>query len=1063
MRKRRKIWSLLLLIGVLLAHLGYAQTRPITGRVVEKDGKALEGATIKVEGKPISTATKADGSFSINAPVGSEIVVSHVGFKAKKMKITATTAVYEFSLDDDVSLIDEVVVTAIGTTTKKREEGYASTTIKSAELDESKPTVVASALQGKVAGLEVNATDGGVVPTFKVMLRGQRSITGNNEALILLDNVVVPDAVMASINPDDIENVTVLNGASATALYGSQAANGALVITTKKGHNGSVQITAQNTTTAAKVSYNPKEQHSFGSGGDGYGLTTDGQGVYSPIENESYGPRFTGAPINLGDPLEDGSQLVVPYSYFKDRNKFWNTGLTNQTGLSLSSGDDKSSIYMSGQYLTATGVTWLDKYTRAAFRINGMRKISKTITANYGISYTQNRSNLALDQTNGTPAPGTNPASGIYTNFLNMPGEVPITMYKNWKTNKFANPDGYYNPWYISPYWDIENERDITSNDTWTADAELKWAPTSFLTFTNRTGLTVQSIHEQQSVNPFTYTAYAISESGGAKSNQPGSFYSKDEYLQHLNEDLIAEFKQNVGNFSLYALGGAALWQDKETLTAGSVAGTVDSGLYNLANTYGYPTGLGNALYQDHNIGAYYQAKIGYKDWIYLNTTGRNDVVSVLAANNRSFFYPNVDLSFVATDAITALKSVRWLDALKFRASWAKVGEVNLNSATAPFGAYQLSEVFGQSYGYPYNGVAGFNVGTTITNPELKPEFTKSWEFGTDFSLFQDRIDGSATYFTTHSTNQTINTSLSYATGFSNLLTNAGETSSEGVELRLNLTLLRNKNWTVSLNSTGTLYNNKIVSLPSTLSQLNLGGSITGDAYSNAVPGKQFPAIYGTDYNRDGQGRVIVDANTGYPTINPNTVYLGNANTRNMVGLSPTVRWKNLTIAAVFEYRGGMKRFNDIGWNLDWSGMGIRSAEYNRQRFIFPNSVISNGQGGYVKNTNVTIAQGGGNDGFWTSSQEQSVATNYMTNGSYWKFRTLSIAYSLPKSLCNAIGAIKSATISAQGRNLFIWLPKSNVYTDPEYSNSGQNNAVGITGYQAPPQRFFGGTLSVTF
>lgn len=1062
MRKRPKIWSLFLLIGVLFTHLSYAQTRAVSGTVVEKDGKPLEGATIKVEGKSVYTLTRADGSYTINVAPGSVLVVSHVGLKTQKVKFTGATAVFNFSLEQDISMIDEVVVTAIGTTTKKREEGYTSTTIKSAELDESKPMVVASALQGKVAGLEIDATDGGVNPTFKVMLRGQRSITGNNEALILLDNVVVPDGVLSNVNPDDIENVTVLNGASATALYGSQAANGALVITTKKGHNGSVQINVQNTTTASNVAFNPKEQHEFGGGGDGYGITPDGQGIFSPIENESYGPRFNGATVDLGAPLQDGSQLTVPYSYFKDRNKFWQTGLTNQTGLSLSSGDDKSSIYISGQYLTATGVTWLDKYTRATFRINGMRKISKTITANYGVSYTQNRYNLAYDESTGTPTPGNNPNYGIYNNFLNMPAEVPITMYKNWQTNKYANPDGYYNPWYLSPYWDIQNQRNITNNDTWTANAELKWAPTSFLTFTNRTGLTIQSTSEQQYENPFTYTTYAINTSGGAKSNQPGWFNSENLYSQHLNEDLIAEFKQSVGNFSLYALGGGALWQDQETLTYGAVGGTIDSGLYNLTNTYNYPTSLYNDVYQDHNVAAYYQAKIGYKDWIYLNTTGRNDVVSVLAPNNRSFFYPDVDMSFVATDAITALKSVSWLDVLKFRGSWAKVGEVNLNSNTAPFGAYQLAEVFSQYNGYPYNGVSGFNVASTITNPELKPEFTKGWEFGTDFSLFQNRIDGAATYFTTHSTNQTINTSLSYATGFDNLLTNAGETMNEGVELKLNVTLLRNKDWTVSLNSTGTIYNNKILSLPSTLSQLNIGGSITGDAYSNAVPGKEFPSIYGTDYVRDPSGHVIVDPGTGYPTINPNTIYLGNANTRDMVGLSPTVKWKNLTIAAVFEYRGGMKRFNDIGWNLDWSGMGIRTVAFNRQRFIFPNSVLDvNGK--YVKNTDVTINQGGGNDGYWTSSQEQSVATNYLTNGSYWKFRTLSIAYSLPKSICNAIGAIKSATISAQGRNLFIWLPKSNVYTDPEYSNNGQSNAVGITGYQAPPQRFYGGTLSITF
>src|SRR6186713_2803276 len=267
MRKRPNLLRLLLFItGVALAQLSYSQSRFITGKIVGKDGKPLDGATVKVEGKNSSAMTTSDGSFRINVTGGGQMIVSHVGFKGTKVRFSAGTDVYTITLSEEASLIHEVVVTAIGTKTKKREQGYTSTTLKGAELTESKPTVLASALAGKVAGLEVSAVGGGVNPNYRLVLRGQRSITGNNNALIVVDNVIVPSEILNNLNPEDVQDITVLNGASGVALYGSSASNGALIVTTKRAKNGPAQVTIANTNTFEQVAFNPKLQKSYGSG-----------------------------------------------------------------------------------------------------------------------------------------------------------------------------------------------------------------------------------------------------------------------------------------------------------------------------------------------------------------------------------------------------------------------------------------------------------------------------------------------------------------------------------------------------------------------------------------------------------------------------------------------------------------------------------------------------------------------------------------------------------------------------------------------------------------------------
>ena len=1045
-------FAALLTVLMLYCITAFAQTKPITGRITGKDGQPIEGASVRIQGTRTGTVTNPKGEFKINAKDGAVLVISAIAFNPEKISVVASQGNYSLVLTPNANLMDEVVITAGGLKTRKKEEGYNATEIKGDELNIAKPVDVAAGLSGKVAGLQVSDVSGGVNPNYRIVLRGQRSLLGNNQALIVLDNVVVPNAVLGNLNPGDIATMEVLNGASATALYGSEASNGALVVTTKKGRKGVNQVQLSNTTTIQSVAFQPKLQHEFGGGGNGYGVTQDGLPVFSPIENQSYGPKYNGQMVDLGAPLEDGSQQMVPYSDNGQKEKFWKAGVTNQTDFSVTSGSDNSTLYLAGQYANVSGIMPSDQYNRTSLRLNGTHKILDNLNTTYTVGYTQNRYNITTE------------GQDIYNNLLNIPGDVPILSYKDWQTNKFGNPNGFENPWYQNPYFELSNNRETVRNDYLIGSAQIDYAPIKDLNITYRIGITTTNSSYNSWTGKFTYTPYAITASGGSKSNIPGAVTSDNDYYTRLSSDFYATYRKAVKNFTFNLTGGTSVRQNQSQNTTASVSGLVTPGLYNLSNSTNFPTANSNS-YESRLIGVYGDFKIGFQNFLFLEATGRNDWVSILNPPNNSFFYPSVALSFVASDAIKALKNMKSLDYLKFRGSWSKVGQVNLtgdpNSTT--FGAYSLLPTFSQANGYPYQGVAGYSVGNQLVQTGLLPEITKGFEFGTDFALLHDFATVNLTYYSTHTNNQTIPTSISTTTGFSSYLLNSGEVSNKGVESKLSLTPIRSRNWTVSVSGNYSYYDNKVVNINAALAKLPIASYGDGSG-SYAVPGLTFPVIEGIDYSRDSKGRVIVDATTGLPQVNQSIQVLGNAAAKDQLGLDATLRYKNWHFYVLFEYRGGNKIYNAGGPTYDWSGQSIRTVAYNRQRFVFPNSVYEdpNHPGSYIANKTVVIQNGNGNDGFWTDQTENmGVTSNYITSAAFWKLRQINLSYDIPASVLRKSKFIKNATISVQGRNLFEWLPKSNIYTDPEYSDAGSaSNGIGLTNLQAPPVRYYGGTIS---
>jgi TonB-linked SusC/RagA family outer membrane protein len=1046
----RKILALLtvLLLTVLVST---GQNSTVSGKVVDQNGQPIVAATVLIKGTNTGTSTDEQGNFKINAKNGDVLVISSINFSTQEVKVTGSTM--QVALNATANTMDEVIVTAGGIRVKRKEQGTASTVIRPEVLTNGKAVTVGAGLQGKVAGLQISGTGGGVNPNYRIILRGQRSLTGNNQALIVLDNVIVPNTVLGNLNPADIEEIVVLNGAGGAALYGSQASNGALIITTKKGKAGVTAVRVSQTTSLESVAFYPKIQKNFGAGGNGYGVDENGQPGFSYLENQSYGPAFDGTKRPLGPPLEDGSQDSAYYSFSDGHNKFWETGITNQSDFSLTSGDQNSTLYISGQYVTVTGTTPGDKYNRTSLRANGTRKIGNKINVTYSTSYTQNRYDI------------TTQTGSMYGNMLNMPSNVDIRKYKNWRTDPFANPNGFYNPWYQNPYFSADNYRSNQRNDYLTGSVEVKFTPVKGLDFIARQGVSTRNYSNKNTVGAFNYTEYAENTDASSKSDISASVSDGSSYTTQLLSDLLAQVNKNVGDFSINLVAGGQWLQNQAKYLNVTANGLVVPDLFNVSNGVGTPS-VGESNYKARQMGVYGDLRIGYKGFLYLHGTGRNDWVSMLAPENRSFFYPSVDLAFIASDGIDAIKNSNVISFLRIRGGWSKVGQVNLGNS-GDFGAYYLLPTYSSNaYGFPYGSLAGYTVGNVLVDKTLKPEITRSYEAGFDLNLFKDRVQTKVTWFDSKTDNQTVTTSITSTTGFTNLRTNTGQIESKGIEVVAQVTPIETRNWEVTIGGNYTYLKNTVNSISAQLPKLALAtyGSTVG---SYAVVGQTFPVIMGYDYERDDQGHVIVDRFTGLPTKSDTISILGNASPKHQFGVNASIGFKNFHLSFLFDYRGGYQIYNNMGGELDWSGTGYRTGVFNRQRFVFPNSVYEdpNKPGTYIPNNNITVQNGNGNAGFWSDNINRDVTSNYVTSGDFWKLREASISYDLPTSLLEKTKFIKGATISVQGRNLFLWMAKDNYYTDPEFSDAGNDsNGIGLTGLgQTPPSRYYGATIALTF
>jgi len=448
------------------------------------------------------------------------------------------------------------------------------------------------------------------------------------------------------------------------------------------------------------------------------------------------------------------------------------------------------------------------------------------------------------------------------------------------------------------------------------------------------------------------------------------------------------------------------------------------------------------------------KVSVGYNNWLFTEVTGSNDIDSRLANpynynfNKISFFYPGMSVSAVLSEAIDAIKKVEEISYLKVRAAISKTGNVNL-------GAYSLENTYSQVNGFPYGTLIGFSANNTLRQANYNPEFVKNSELGLEIGLLKNRVNFEATVYRQKNTNQIITVAYSAATGYPNALLNAADFTNTGMELDLKLTPLVNLGKLgIDLKINYTHQDNKVNKIVDGVDELGIGN------FNFIMVGQSAYTFKMTDYLRDAQGRVIVDANTGYPTIDPVAKKFGRTLPTDIFGATINLNYKNMTLSAVADYRTGNQIFSDIGGDMDFSGISYRSGQNGRQPFIFPNSVIETAPGVFTPNTNVYTQSGG--YGFWSQAVNTNADANYLCSGAFIKLREVALTYNFPTNILGK-SSIKGASISITGRNLFTWLPKTNQWTDPEFSNT-TGNAQGVnTRNNTPPTRIFGANVTLNF
>ena len=1053
----------IMVVALLSIGVVSAQTRLISGKVTDSKGTPVPGATVKAKS---GTAVAADenGNFQINAQTGDVLTVTSIDFGLTTAKVGAGSSI-SISLYSRENKLEEVVVTAQGIRKKSRDIGYSYAKISNEDVNVGRSPQLGQALSGKVSGLAVYNVNNSVDPQVKVVLRGYRSLTGNNEALVVLDGMQTTQTVLSIINPNDIENVTILKGGQAATLYGSSGINGAIVITTKKGGKGKLKVAYSLSTNFDQVSFLPQFQDKYGNGS--HYATSYGQADYKtdylermkdnwrPFENQQYGDAYNGEDRIIGRVLEDGSKNILPYAAIKNtRRKAFDIGNTINNQVSFQGGDATSSYFMSLENNKISGIVPLDKSDRNSVRIASTREFNK-LNVGFTASYVQ----ASYDRT----------TTDFYNDLINTAANIPLTDLRDWQTNKFANPNGYQNDYYNNPYFNKDNNRTKYTDANLQGNFDLNYKVTKWLALYNRLGVMNNSRTQKSTTGKFLYSDWAKNSAyvpapwefandydgidrAGSDILGAVSDFSKTENV--INNEFQFRFDKDFGNFSNKLTLGYSIYQRTTKEIAVNSNSIVVPDVYNVSNRQGELTG-GEFNSTQRKYGYYADLTTSYKNWLIVNGSVRYDATSsffkvVRDRSLYSYLYYGAAVSFIATDAFPALKG-NTLNYAKIRANYSYNGNDNIP-------LYGLDLTYPNGAGFPYGNTVGLTVGNTLPDAGLRPEFTTSYEVGGEFQMFKSRVSLDVSAYTQTSKGQILTVKVPNTTGFSNLLINVGEVKNWGYEADLKVQVIQKTKLRWELGVRYSYNDNKAVDLYPGITQFQLGGY--SYANTNVIKGERFPMLKtdGYQYASDGSGRRLVDPVTGYPLRDRALSNRGGTLPRHIVGATSRLSYGNFSLAVNFEYRGGNVIFSDLGRQMTFTGSGKWTEE--RTPHVFPNSAYLDGSGKVINNTTLQAQES--EYELWVSHYRR-ISENFTTPGWFIKMRDVNLSYSLPASLLGKTKIFSGASISLYGRNLFTIVDKSNFYTDPEFSFT-TGNGIGINNtLQTPPTRQYGFNLNLTF
>ncbi len=1054
-------------VCILLISIGIKaqETKPLIqskleGIVVDAVTKEpVIGASINIKGTTHGAVTDFDGKFYFQTgqKFPYTLVVSYMGYKRTEVVVTSNPVTV--SITQEQNALSEVVVTALGITKEKKSLGYTTQSVKGKDLETTKETNFLNGLSGKLAGVRITNSQGDM-GSSRIVIRGETSIAGNNQPLFVVDGIPVDNSQLGSVggatrdfknaiadlNPQDIESINVLKGPNAAALYGSRAAHGVVLITTKsgKGQQG-LGVTVNTGITITEVSLLPTYQNTFGQGSNGKFSYVDGKGGgINDQTDESWGPKMDGRLI----PQFNSNGVAVPFVAHPNNVKdYFNTGLTYENSISVAKSDEKSDFRLGVNNQKQIGTVPNSEVTKTNFSVNANYKLSDRVKVGVTGNY------IVTDAPTLPGGPSGNRAAGVMLQFTWFGRQVDMNALRNNRDNNWNNS------YYSNPYWTAYYNTTSQQRNRLIGDIHLDVKLTDDLNFRFRTSVDNYNDRRKYTIKYGT-------------NGTPFGSYAEDAYTvnEQNTEGIFTYTKKINDDFTVDALAGFNIRNHSDANNYQKAPRLAVPDLYTLTNSRD-PLTSSNTLSRLRVYSAYASAQFGYKNYAYLNVTARNDWSSTLPSSNRSYFYPSFNGSLILSELLNLKGNT--LDFLKLRGGWSEVG----NDADP----YQLNTVYDFQTAFDGNPIQTSS--KRKLNENLKPETTRSTEVGLEATFFKNRLHFDVAYYNTNSFDQILEIKTTAGSGYTSQLINAGKINNRGIEIQLDGTPVQTENfkWNIAGNYSKNTSKVDILDYDKQIQNYTIGSSGGVDVLASV--GQAYGALYGVAYQRDANGNIVVGSN-GLPQAATDKKVLGHYTPDYIAGITNTLTYKNLELSFLVDANVGGELFSGTNRVGNYTGVlaqtlpGRDAANGGLNYYVTTGSdgkevknLVSGGnapaglpiyddgmifKGVYANgtpNTTVLSAQE-----YYKASYNISEA--YIYSSTFVKMREIKLTYNVNKSLVRKLG-LQSASITAAGRNLF-FIYKEVPNIDPETAyNTG--NAQGLEQYSLPSTRNFSLNVNLKF
>lgn len=1043
----------------------YAQTQAgeVTGIVYDSNGEPLIGAVVSVKGTNRGAATDADGKFRLQAKPGQVLVVSYVGAKTQEVAVGAARS-YTVTLKSTTQNLDEVVVTALGIKKDKKSLGYAVDDLNADELMKNKSANAINSLSGKIAGVNITQTSGSAGAGSQIILRGGTSLERDNQPLFVVDGVIYDNSTsvvgnsafdgtlststtnsnrVMDINPEDIENMSVLKGPAAAALYGSRASAGVVIITTKKGKEGRVEVNLSAKYITSWVKDLPKTQNRYRRGflQDNY----DKAGNYIGTTFDDFAYNSWGTKVDADTPIYDN------IGDFFQQAGAWDTNL------SISGGTKNSNFFLSGSFYDQDGIIPTTGYTKTTFRFNGEQKF-KMFTFGANVAYSQARTDKTITSAALYGSSGSGTMSSLY---MWSPTD-DMTHYKNEDGTRYRMfgerldvVDERDNP-----YWILNNNKMKDNTERFTGNFSVKADITDWWWISYRMGMDSYTTENTNQIG-----------AGGVYKEawQKGMLSENSLRYQYLSTNLMTNFNKQFGDFNLNLMLGTSTDDTKSVRNYRMAYNFQVPGFYSFDNALDTDRNFKNTKSRKRLVGVFGEFRADWKNTVFATVTGRNDWSSTLPVDNRSYFYPSVSGAFAFTQLLQDL-DVMNNDILTFgkiRASWARVGK-----DTNPY----VTNTYLWPVGTFLGGVTGVGNAWQRGNPYLKPEITESTELGLELRFFKNRLKFDYAYYTNNSYNQILTPRLSNGSGYILYSVNAGDVYNKGMELSISGTPIQTKDWTweTGINLSGN--RGTVGNLLDGCEILYVTDVQVGNAKAASFNDGNFMAISGSRWTRTADGKVVLDTN-GMPTSDGETKYeIGNREPKFQGGWNNTLTWKNFTFNMLWEFRVGGHVYNGTQYAMTVAGTskltenrdylkvsGVVQTGGTKDNPIYEDRTFEFEAGKTYQYNGKTTSGETIINGYWQTYYARESA-NFMKEVNSLRLRTVSLSYEMPKSLLAKSKFIQRAVFTATANNVLLF---TNYDGDPEVAAAGSgvvgSSSVGIDYCGVPATASFAFGVNLTF